>query len=135
MYNSKVLLILLASLTLLAIATVPAHAYGREQWQTTFSFNCNAPVSFCAGFGFWGWCAFGGSAADGLSGTTGDCQFTFYNFNGKLGFPAFGPTHFSVDYSSWVIHAGGTDFPTQPSLVSFFGTGSFTAKGPGSSVL
>ncbi len=117
----------------LLVAIVPVHAYGREQWETTFSFNCNHPVSFCQGFGFWGWCAFGGSAPDGFSGTKGDCQFTLYNRNGKLGFPAFGPTHFGVDYNYWVIHTGSSDLPT--SLVSFFGTGTFTARGPGASVL
>jgi len=135
MYNSKVLLILLASLPLLAIATVPAHAYGREQWQTTFSFNCNASISFCSGFGFWGWCAFGGSAPDGLSGSTGDCQITLYNFNGKLGEPAYGPTHLTVDYSHWFITTGSMGFPTRPDLVSFWGTGTVSAVGPGTSVL
>ena len=119
----------------LLFVVVPVNAYGREQWQTTFSFNCNSPVTFCQGFGFWGWCAFGGSAPDGLGGTTGDCQFTVYNFNGKLGFPAFGPTHFSVDYKSWVIKTGSGSFPTRPDLVSFFGTGTVTARGPGVNVL
>ena len=135
MYNSKVLLILLASLPLLAIVTIPAHAYGREQWQTTFSFNCNASISFCSGFGFWGWCAFGGSAPDGLSGSTGDCQITLYNFNGKLGEPAYGPTHLTVDYSHWFITTGSMGFPTRPDLVSFWGTGTVSAVGPGTSVL
>src|SRR5947199_2431001 len=118
MYNSKVLLILLASLTLLAIATVHAHAYGREQWQTTFSFNCNASISFCSGFGFWGWCASGGSAPDGLSGSTGDCQITLYNFNGKLGEPAYGPTHLTADNSNWLFKPEAMASPIRPDLFS-----------------
>ena len=47
----------------LAIPLTPsAHAYGgrNQQWQVTFSINCNVPTA-CGGgtFGFWGWCEFG----------------------------------------------------------------------------
>jgi hypothetical protein len=108
----------------------PVHAYGPEQWQIGFSFNCNAPVSFCAGFAFWGWCTFGGS------GTTGDCQIETYNFNGKIG-PASGPTHLAVDYTGWVIGTGSVLIPAQPTLPAFFasGSGSLTVTGPGAPVL
>ena len=111
-------------------AVAPVHAYGPEQWQIGFSFNCNAPVSFCAGFAFWGWCAFGGS------GTTGDCQFSIYNLKGNIG-PAYGPTHFAVDYTGWVVGRGSVLIPTQPTLPAFFasGSGSLTATGPGAPVL
>ena len=117
---------LLTTMSLLFATVPPAHAYGPEQWQIGFSFNCNAPVSFCAGFGFWGWCAFGGS------GTTGDCQIAIYNFNGKFG-PASGPVHFAVDYTGWVVGTGSVLIPTQPTLPAFFakGSGTLTATGPG----
>ncbi len=121
---------LIATMSLL-FATVPAaHAYGPEQWQIGFSFNCNSPVSFCAGFAFWGWCAFGGS------GTTGDCQFSIYNLKGNIG-PAFGPTNFAVDYTGWVVGKGSVQIPTQPTLPAFFATGpgSVTVRGPGAPVL
>src|SRR5437867_11815179 len=100
---------LLTTISLLFATAPPAHAYGPEQWQIGFSFNCNAPVSFCAGFGFWGWSAFGGS------GTTGDCQIAIYNFNGKFG-PASGPVHFAVDYTACVVGTGSVLMSTQPTL-------------------
>ena len=113
-----------------AFAATPVRAYGTAQWQVTFSFTCNA--SPCAGFGFWGWCDFGGSAADGLSGTRGDCQITNYNFNGFFP-PTFGPFHISQDIHSWRIATGSQILP--PSLpLGFFadsGTVVFTGAGAG----
>jgi hypothetical protein len=114
----------------LGVAAAPAaSAYGPEQWETTFSFNCNAPVAVCSGFGFWGWCAFGGN------GTTGDCQFTAYNREGILGMPAFDPTHFSVNYTGWVISKPTFGLPKD--LPGFFaiGPGTLTLTGPGASLL
>jgi hypothetical protein len=113
-----------------ALAAAPAHAYGAAQWQVTFSFTCNAQA--CAGFGFWGWCDFGGSAADGLSGTRGDCQITNYNFDGAFGIPVFGTFHISQDIHSWHIAAGSFTLP--PGMVGFFadsGTVVFTGAGAG----
>lgn len=116
---------------LLGVAAAPeANAYGQEQWQVGFSFNCNAPVAFCSGFGFWGWCAFGGN------GTTGDCQFTLYAFNGVGSFiPAFGPTHFNVNYTGWTIAKPTFGLPAN--LPGFFaiGPGTLTLTGPGASTL
>src|SRR6266571_3585635 len=105
---------LLITMSFLLGAVLAVHAYGSEQWQIGLSFNCNAPVSFCAGFAFWGWCAFGGS------GTTGDCQFSIYNLKGSLG-PAYGPTSFAVDYTGWVVGKGSVLIPTQPTLPAFAG--------------
>jgi hypothetical protein len=33
----------------------PAHAYGKANWQVTFSATATAPGTD-QGFGFWGWC-------------------------------------------------------------------------------
>src|SRR3989442_13034360 len=40
---------LLITMSFLLGAVLAVHAYGSEQWQIGLSFNCNAPVSFCAG--------------------------------------------------------------------------------------
>ncbi len=113
-----------------ALAATPAHAYGAAQWQVTFSFTCNAQA--CAVLGFWGWCDFGGSAADGLSGTSGDCQIANYNFNGAFGIPVFGTFHISQDIQSWHIATGALGLP--PGMPGFFadsGTVVFTGPGAG----
>src|SRR5712692_5103301 len=113
-----------------ALAAAPAHAYGAAQWQVTFSFTCNAQA--CAGLGFWGWCDFAGSSTNGLSGTSGDCQITNYNFNGAFGIPAFGTFHISQDIHSWHVATGSLDLP--PGMPGFFadsGTVVFTGAGAG----
>ncbi len=113
-----------------AFVATPALAYGRAQWEVTFSFTCNAQP--CAGFGFWGWCDFGGSAADGLSGTSGDCQITNYNFKGAFGIPVFAPFHINQDIHSWHIATGSVDLPQ--GMKGFFadsGTVVFTGTGAG----
>ncbi len=113
-----------------AFAATPVRAYGAAQWQVTFSFTCNAQA--CAGLGFWGWCDFAGSAPNGLSGTSGDCQITNYNFNGAFGIPAFGTFHISQDIHSWHIASGSIDLP--PGMLGFFadsGTVVFTGVGAG----
>jgi len=115
-----------------ALAATPAHAYGAAQWQVTFSFTCNAQA--CAGLGFWGWCDFGGSAADGLSGTSGDCQITNYNFDGAFGIPVFGTFHISQDIHSWHIATGALGLP--PGMPGFFAdSGSVVFTGPGAGAL
>src|SRR6266852_4273346 len=66
---------LLVAAMLGVIAATPAVAYGAANWQIAFS-------GTGPGFGFWGWCDFGGatSFSFGLpsSGTRGDCQFAEY---------------------------------------------------------
>jgi hypothetical protein len=109
-------------------AATPVRAYGQAQWQVTFSFTCSA--SPCAGFGFWGWCDFGGSAADGQTGTSGDCQIDNYNFNGAFGIPTFSPFHINQDIHQWHMATGSADLP--PGTLGFFadaGTVSFTGAG------
>jgi hypothetical protein len=123
-------IIVAASLLIVPTAIPLGHAYGPAQWQVTFSFNCNTAP--CAGFGFWGWCDFGGSASDGLSGNVADCQITNYNFNGAFGIPAFTPFHIGQDIHSWHIATGSADLP--PGMSGFFadsGTVEFTGTGAG----
>jgi hypothetical protein len=130
-YKSTIKLAAIVPLIVLAFAgfaATPAHAYGAAQWQVTFSFTCSAQP--CAGFGFWGWCDFGGSAADGQSGTSGDCQIDNYNFIGAFGIPTFNPFHINQDIHSWHIATGGLGLP--PGMPGFFadsGTVSFTGAG------
>ena len=115
-----------------ALAAAPAHAYGAAQWQVTFSFTCNAQA--CAGFGFWGWCDFAGSAPDGLSGTSGDCQIANYNFKGAFGIPAFSTFHISQDIHSWHIATGSIDLPQ--GMPGFFAdSGTVVFAGPGAGAL
>ncbi len=117
-------LFLLAPLLVLPAVAPVARGYGIEQWQVTFSFNANNQPSAAGTFGFWGWCTFGGSASDGLSGTTGDCQFSFYFL------PAVTSIHVSQDITSWHIAKGSMFLP--PTLPAFFadsGTVTFTGAG------
>lgn len=79
-------LIVVAVVASLGVASAtPALAYGKANWQLTFS--ATAPT-----FGFWGWCDLAGatsSNAAGLatSGNSGDCQFAEY-FHNNPGFPS-----------------------------------------------
>jgi hypothetical protein len=119
-------------LALAALTVAPTRGYGVAQWQAAFSFTCNAPT--CAGFGFWGWCDFAGSAANGLSGTSADCEFSNYNFNGAFGIPAFGSFHVSQDINSWHIATGSFALP--PGMPGFFAdSGSVTFTGQGAKTL
>ncbi len=127
--RTLVLTVTLATLGILANAP-SALAYGSNtQWQIGFSGTCSpqAPASFfCPGgvlTGFWGWCAFGGSAPDGLSGTEADCQITTYFGTGTS-------FHVSFDVSHWVIKTGSIFLP--PGVPGFFLTdGTFEFSGPG----
>ena len=107
-------------------------AYGSNtQWQVGFSGTCSpqAPTGFfCPGgvvTGFWGWCAFGGSAPDGLSGTAADCQVETY----------FGPgtsLQIAYDVTHWTISTGSHFLP--PGVPGFFitpGAGTLEITGPG----
>ena len=129
--RTLVLTVTLATLGILANAP-SALAYGSaDQWQVGFSGTCSsqAPSSFfCPGgvtTGFWGWCAFGGSSADGLSGTTADCQLATYFAPGTT-------LHIAYDVSHWTINTGSQFLP--PGLPGFFitpGAGTLEITGPG----
>ncbi len=65
---------LMAFMAFMALSLVPVtQAYGKENWQIGFAGTGVFPGT--AGFGFWGWCAFGGGVT---SGNTGDCQASQY---------------------------------------------------------
>ena len=139
--NRKLMrIVVLTSLvaTMMVLPASSASAYGNaEQWQIGFSATCTN-TSLCPAasgifkspgtFGFWGWCAFGGSdgsSAVGTTGTTADCQFSFYTRP-----PVNNVTHFSYDVSGWDIGTGSALLP--PGVPSFFITsGTFEVQGPG----
>ncbi len=119
----------LVAATLGIFAATPASAYGAENWQIGLAGTGVAPGTG-VGFGFWGWCAFGGGVT---SGTNGDCQFAQY-----LHQPAgSGLTcKLSLDITSWDGSSGtffitgtATVNPTSatgPCLAIFPGSASFT---------
>ncbi len=128
-----VTLVLLAGA--LAVALVinthshPALAYGKENWQIAFSGTGVAPGTG-QGFGFWGWCAFGGGVT---FGNNGDCQFSQYaHAPAGSGFTC----EVSLDITSWdgtgstfLITGTATVNPTSltgPCLAIFPGSASFT---------
>lgn len=129
----------LAALALLAAAP-STQAYGSvEQWQIGFSGTCSN-TSHCGpapgvpgAFGFWGWCAFGGSngsADPGTIGTTADCQLTTYA-RGATG--PNNPVHVAFDVSKWQILTGSPMVP--PGVGDFqFISGSYEVTGPGASL-
>jgi hypothetical protein len=82
------------------VAASPAQAYGPANWQIAFAGTATFPGT-ASGFGFWGWCAFGGGV---VSGNTGDCQVSMYGHS-----PIFGNVNCEQDInlSSWSA-AGGT---------------------------
>jgi hypothetical protein len=90
---------LLAAALAILVAT-PALAYGKENWQLGFSGTGVFPGTG-QGFGFWGWCAFGGGVT---AGNTGDCQIAQY-VHGPAG-SGF-TCHESIDVTSWDA-SGGT---------------------------
>src|SRR5579863_9656901 len=135
-FKSRLVLTCVALLLLvgaLAVALVsnshsrPALAYGAENWQIGFSGTGVFPGTG-QGFGFWGWCAFGGGVT---SGNDGDCQVSQY-VHGPSGFTC----QESIDVTSWtgsggtfVINAGTiTVHPTSQTancLALFPGPGGF----------
>jgi hypothetical protein len=135
--RTLVLVLVLTALWLFG-STSSALAYGNtEQWQIGFSGSCNN-TSFCGpgpgvpgAFGFWGWCAFGGSSGSEAAGTTGstaDCQFTtYFRTTGVTN----SPVHISFDVSRWVILPPGVPF-APPGVPTFaFTSGTFEVTGPG----
>jgi hypothetical protein len=85
----------LLAVAVIAASATPAFAYGRANWQVTF--NGTATIPGGGGFGFWGWCDFGGGVT---SGNTGDCELAQYLHPGFT-------CHVSIDISSW-DGSGGT---------------------------
>jgi hypothetical protein len=134
---ARILVLTVAFATLGILANAPSVlAYGSNtQWQTAFSGTCSSQAAFCpfnppgappgVHTGFWGWCAFGASAPDGLSGTAADCQITTY----------FGPAssiHIAYDVTHWTINTGSLFLP--PGVPGFFitpGAGTLEITGPG----
>jgi hypothetical protein len=133
---ARTLVVTVALATLGILANAPsALAYGNNtQWQTAFSGTCSvnaSPNQFCPGgvhTGFWGWCAFGGSSPDGLTGTSGDCQLTSY----------FGPGtsfHVSFDGRGWAIRTG-SQFVFPPGAPDFqFTDVTVEVTGPGAALM
>ncbi len=110
-----VTLVLLAGA--LAVALVinthshPALAYGKENWQIGFAGTGVAPGTG-QGFGFWGWCAFGGGVT---SGTNGNCQISQY-FHAPAG---SGLTcEESLAITSWDVGSNGDFFITGTATVN-----------------
>ena len=142
-YTGILTLTTTAGLLLLASILPSAHAYGNTaQWQVGFSGTCNEPT-MCGPpggtgtFGFWGWCAFGGSSgstAVGTTGTIGDCQVTVYARSG-LGEP-INPTQLAIDVKSWKIIASqmsptGASFGIDPTTAILECTGPGASLPPG----
>lgn len=128
-----VTLVLLAGALAVALVSIshsrPALAYGAENWQIGLAGTGVAP-STGQGFGFWGWCTFGGGAT---SGTNGDCEFSQYvHAPSGSGFTC----QLSLDITSWngsggtfVVTGTATVNPTSatgPCLAFFPGSASFT---------
>jgi len=122
---SRSLLGLLAAAVLGVFFETPALAYGAENYQVGFAGTAVAPGTG-SGFGFWGWCTFGGgtSFSSGLatSGTKGDCQFAEYIHTSSGGVTC----HQSGDITSWAI-------ATSPTLriPTFFVTGTASVNPSG----
>jgi hypothetical protein len=133
-FFSRTLVTLLVAVTLAVAAASPALAYGKENWQIGFAGTATAPTSGF-GFGFWGWCAFGGGVT---SGNDGDCQFSqYFHTSGGGGFTC----QESLDITLWtgtggtfVITGTATVHPaslTAPCLALFGGAPSFTGLDTG----
>ena len=110
-----VTLVLLAGA--LAVALVsnthsrPALAYGAENWQIGFAGTAVAPGTGL-GFGFWGWCAFGGGVT---SGNNGDCQISQY-FHAPAGSRL--TCEESLNITSWDVGSNGDFFITGTATVN-----------------
>jgi hypothetical protein len=126
---SRSVLGLLVAAMLGVSAASPALAYGAENWQLGFAGTGVAP-STGFGFGFWGWCTFGGGVT---SGNNGDCQFAqYFHAPSGSGFTC----QESLDITSWdatggtfVISGTATVSPTSstgPCLLFFPGTSPFS---------
>lgn len=131
---ARLFVVTVALATLGVLANAPSVlAYGSNtQWQVGFSGTCSSqsscpfgPAPQIGASGFWGWCAFGASVPDGMSGTAADCQLTTYG----------GPDstlHVTYDITHWFIATGSLFLP--PGVPGFFvtpGAGTLEITGPG----
>jgi hypothetical protein len=119
------LLALLSSLALIPAA----NAYGKSNWQATFSGNCNN-ATHCGGTtsGFWGWCSFGGGTSTG--GNNADCESSNYahgSLCATLPPPGCIDVHISISGSAWDIEPS----LFAPGVNDFFITAGYqTISGP-----
>lgn len=96
---ARLAFVALVVVSFVCFTAAPASAYGKENWQVTFSGTGVNPGTG-VGFGFWGWCGLGGGVT---SGDDADCQFAQY-FHA----PSGGVTcHVSLDVNAWDA-TGGT---------------------------
>jgi hypothetical protein len=115
---------LVATISMVALLSTSAGAYGPANWQTAFSGNFNTPGS--GNSGFWGWCDFVGST----SGTDADCSLANYFFGAtgaSTGFLASERIH----GSAWDEEPCSPMFCLFPGAQDFFITaGTVTLSGP-----
>jgi hypothetical protein len=97
---ARLALVALVVVSFVWLSATPASAYGKENWQVTFSGTGVVPGSG-VGFGFWGWCGLGGGVT---SGDDADCQFAqYFHAPSGSGFTC----HESLDINAWDT-TGGT---------------------------
>jgi len=143
---SRSFLGLLAAAMLGVFVATPVQAYGQENWQLGFAGTGVFPSGFGpfpsgTGFGFWGWCTFGGGTTvnalgQATSGTTGDCQLAQYFHVPSVSALTL-TCHESIDVSSWdgtlgtfVVSGTASVTPTSltmPCVKAFPGSASFTS--------
>jgi hypothetical protein len=121
--------IVTASLLLVPSIVPISHAYGPAQWQVAFSGTSTNPAAHASN-GFWGWCDFAASAADGKSGSDADCQVATYFFAGQ-GASAGSLLIQSIQGTAWSMQP--STFPPLPGLPAdnfFITDGTMTITGP-----
>ncbi len=101
----RTLLGVLVTALLLLSAAMPASAYGKDNWQIGIAGTATQPGTG-VGFGFWGWCAFGGGVT---SGNHGDCQIADY---GHAPGGSGATCERSIDITSWAIQPGALPLPS-----------------------
>jgi hypothetical protein len=133
---SRLFIGLLAAAMLAVSATTPALAYGKENWQIGFA-GTGIDTTSQQGFGFWGWCTFGGGVN---SGNEGDCQFAQY-FHSTSG--GRFTCQESLEITSWTRSSPTGDFlisgtatvhpsdATAPCLLTFPGSATFSGVDSG----
>jgi hypothetical protein len=109
MYRRFQRAVLILSVTaVLAVAVVaasaaPALAYGKANWQITFSATGVAPGTGF-GIGFWGWCDFAGGVTSGNSGDCAESQYV--HLTAGSGFTC----QVSLDFTAWHVDPVTSDF-------------------------
>jgi hypothetical protein len=115
-FRRAVLGIGLAALLAVSVAS-PAFAYGQANWQTAFAGTGTSPTpNGTIGFGFWGWCAFGGGVT---SGSTADCEFAQYSHGTTPSFTC----HESINGTAWDISNVTGDFVIESGTITVTPTG------------